>query len=71
MPGIHPNVAYHKLAIDPNVKLMQQKKRCHGLKQLAIIMAKVEKLLKVRFIEEVPHTTPLANVVMVKKTDLV
>ena len=32
-------------------------------------MVKVEKLLKVGFIEEVPHTTWLANMFMVKKAN--
>ena len=32
MPRIDPEVAYHKLAIDLIIKLMHQKKSCHGLK---------------------------------------
>ena len=69
MLGIDPEVACHKLYIDPNVKLIQQKKRHHGPKRSSIIKVDIEKLLKARFIEIVPHTTWLANVVMVKKAN--
>ena len=69
MPGIDPKIACHKLAIDPSFKPVQQKKRRHGQKRLATIKVEVDKLLRVGFIEEVPHTTWLANVVMVKKAN--
>ena len=56
MLGIDPDVACHKLAINPNVKLVHQKNRHHGLEQSTTIKVEIEKLLKVGFIEEVPHT---------------
>ena len=49
---MNPNVACHKLAINPIVKLVQQKKRHHDLKQSVAIEVKIEKLLKVRFIKK-------------------
>ena len=69
MPGIDPKIACHKLAIDPSFKPVQQKKRRHGQERSEAIKIEVDKLLKAGFIEEVPHTTWLANVVMVKKAN--
>ena len=69
MSGIDPKIACHRLAIDPNFKPVQQKKRRQGQEQSATIKVEVDKLLKVGFIEEAPHTTWLANVVMVKKAN--
>ena len=72
MPKIDPNIAYHKMAIDPSVKLVPKKKknRHHGQKHLTTIKVKIDKLLKVGFIKEALHTAWLANVVMVKKTNV-
>ena len=36
---------------------------------MAAIKVKIDKLLKVKFIEKAPHTTWLANVMMVKKVN--
>ena len=69
MLWINPEIACHKLAIDLSVKPVQQKKRRHDQEQSAIIKVKVKKLLKVGFTKEAPHTTWLANVVMVKKAN--
>ena len=69
MLGIDPKIACHKLAINPSFKPVQQKKRKHGLEWPTAIIVEVDKLLKVGFIEEAPHITWLANVVMVKKAN--
>ena len=63
---IELEVVYHKLAINLSVKLVQQKERNYSLEWSVTIKIEVEKLLKASFIEEVLHTTWLANVVMVK-----
>ena len=57
MLGIDLKVTYHWLAIDPNAKHVQQKKRHHGHERSATIKVEVDKLLKVGFIKEVPYTT--------------
>ena len=67
MPTIDLKVTWHKSTIDPKVKSTQQKKRHHKPKWSTVINVEVEKLLKVGFIEEVPHVTWLINIVMVKK----
>ena len=69
MLRIDLDITCHKLAIDLSVKSIQQKKIFHGQEHLIAIKVKIDKLLKVGFIEEAPHTTWLANVVMVGKTN--
>ena len=69
MPGIDLSIACHKLSIDPGVKLVQQKKRNHGAERQRAIKEEVTKLLQAGFIREVQHTTWLANVVLVKKSN--
>ena len=69
MPGIDISMSCHKLSINKNAKLVRQKKRNHGAKRQKAIKDEVGKLLQVGFIREVPHTTWLANVVLVKKSN--
>ena len=69
MLRIHLEVAYHKLAIEPSVKLVQQKNRHYGLERLKMENVNVEKLLKVRFIKEVSHTTWLVDGLLEKKVN--
>ena len=70
MPMINPKVACHELSIDLIVKLVQQKKRHHGLEWSVAIKVKIKKLLKVGFTKEVLHIIWLVNVVMVKKVNV-
>ena len=67
MPGIHPSVICHKLAICPQAKPIPQKKRKMGEERHKVIKEEVDKLLHAKFIREVKFSTWLANVVMVKK----
>ena len=69
MPRIDISVSYHKLSIDKNAKPIRQKKRNHDAKHQKVIKDKVKKLLQAGFIREIPHTTWLANVVLVKKSN--
>ncbi|KAM1699809.1 hypothetical protein ACFX2K_031112 [Malus domestica] len=64
MPGIDPEVACHKLHVDPAAKLVIQKRRHFSLERVAIIEAEIGKLLQAGFIEEVAHSAWLANVVL-------
>ncbi|XP_025647482.1 uncharacterized protein [Arachis hypogaea] len=67
MPGIDPSIISHKLALDPSVRPIAQKKRNlgHNLKQASL--EKTKKLINTGFIQEIRFTTWLANAVMVKK----
>ena len=68
MSDIDPSFIYHKLALDPSVSSIVQKKRKLGEESQWSIAEEIEELLEARFIKEVPYTAWLENVVMVKKT---
>ena len=63
MPGIDPDFMCHKLALLPQAKPIEQRKRNIGEEE-----SKVSQLAKEGFIREVIYTTWLANVVMVRKS---
>ncbi|XP_052728231.1 uncharacterized protein LOC108329042 isoform X1 [Vigna angularis] len=65
MPGIHPRVMSHKLALFKESRPVAQKKRRLGEEKRSAV--EVKKLLEADFIREIKYTTWLANVVMVKK----
>jgi len=67
MPGIHPDVMSHKLAIFKEARPVAQKKRKIGEERRRAVKEEVKKLERVGFIKEIKYTTWLANVVMVKK----
>ena len=67
MPGISPNLAVHKLAVDPKMKPIWQKKRNHGEERSQAAAAEVKKLLDARFIRPCNFPDWVANVVLVKK----
>ncbi|KAM1721515.1 hypothetical protein ACFX12_023052 [Malus domestica] len=67
MPGINPEVAYHKLHVNPATKPVIQKRRHFTPERVAIIEVEIDKLLEAEFIEEVTHSAWLANVVLVMK----
>lgn len=69
MPGIPKEVTVHNLNVDPQVKVVKQKKRSYGLERRGAAEQEVQKLLKVEFIEESKYPTWLSNVVMVKKAN--
>ncbi|XP_072061946.1 uncharacterized protein [Arachis hypogaea] len=67
MPGIDPSIISHKLALDPSVRLVAQKKRNLGHDRKQASLEETKKLINAGFIREIRFTTWLANVVMVKK----
>ncbi|KAM1176055.1 hypothetical protein ACFX2I_028337 [Malus domestica] len=69
MPSIDPKIACHKLHVNPAVKPIIQKKRSFAPERVAIIEAEIGKLLEAKFIEEIVHSTWLANVVLVMKKE--
>ncbi|XP_072078031.1 uncharacterized protein [Arachis hypogaea] len=62
MPGIDPSIISHKLALDPSVRPIAQKKRNLGHDRKQAFLEETKKLIR-----EIRFTTWLANVVMVKK----
>ncbi|KAK1363227.1 hypothetical protein POM88_038788 [Heracleum sosnowskyi] len=69
MPGLDPSVAKHCLSVNPDEKLVKQKKRNFAMERQQVIQAEVEKLLKSKFIEEIEYPDWLANLVVVKKSN--
>ena len=69
MPGIDHSVITHRLNVCPSSKLVQQKKRVFAPKRDNAIKDEVQKLIAVKFIQEVYYPDWLANVVMVKKAN--
>nr|XP_025680402.1 uncharacterized protein LOC112782271 [Arachis hypogaea] len=69
MPGIHPSVITHKLAINSGTRPISQRKRNLGTEKRLACLAEVKKLIAANFIREIRFTTWLANVVMVKKSN--
>jgi hypothetical protein len=69
MSGISPEEIVHVLNVDPDMKLVKQKRRKFAPERVEAIAVEVEKLLKAQFIQEVYYPDWLANVVMVKKSN--
>ena len=69
MPGIPANIIQHRLNVDPEKKLVQQRRRVFSLERSKAVMDEVNKLLATNFIKEVYYLEWLANVVMVKKAN--
>ncbi|KAJ3705302.1 hypothetical protein LUZ61_009007 [Rhynchospora tenuis] len=67
MPGIHRNVAEHRIKLFPNHKPIHQRKRKFGNDRKKIIEDEVSKLLEAGFIREVTCPEWLANPVVVPK----
>jgi len=67
--GIDPLVIVHKLNVDPNHKLVKQRRRTFAPEQSQAIADEVKKLLQAGFIREVDYLEWLANVVLVKKSN--
>ncbi|XP_072094212.1 uncharacterized protein [Arachis hypogaea] len=53
MPGIHPSVITHKLAITPGARPISQKKRNLGTEKRLACLAEVTKLIAANFIREI------------------
>ena len=69
MPGIPANIIQHRLNVDLEKKLVQQRRRVFSLERSKAVMDEVNKLLATNFIKEVYYLEWLANVVMVKKAN--
>ena len=69
MPVISPKIIQHKLNVDPERKLIQQRQKAFALERDQAITEEVTKLLTVGFIHEVYYPDWLANVVLVKKAN--
>ena len=67
MPGIDPGIIIHRLNICPSFKPVRQKKLVFAPERDKAIKEEVQKLMAVKFIQEVYYPDWLANVVMVKK----
>ncbi|XP_072086705.1 uncharacterized protein [Arachis hypogaea] len=67
MPGISPDVIYHKLATNSASRPIAQKKRNIGAEKSKAALEETSKLLQANFIREIRFTTWLSNVVMVRK----
>lgn len=67
MPGIHPNIAVHRLNMLPSSRPIRQKVRRFHPDRQNIIQEEVEKLLEAGFIREVEYPEWLANIVIVPK----
>ncbi|KAM1625002.1 hypothetical protein ACFX2K_023133 [Malus domestica] len=70
MPGICPDIIYHRLSIDPKTKLVRQKQRSYDAERYEVMKAEVEKLKSIGFVREVNYPTWVANVVLVKKNPI-
>ena len=69
MPGISPKVIQHKLNVNPERKLVQQRRRAFAPERDQTVTEEVTKLLMAGFIREVYYPNWLANVVLVKKAN--
>ena len=67
MEGIAPNVMSHRLNVDPDKKLVRQKRRAMDTECYQALMEDVDKLLLNGFIKESFYPSWLKNQVLVKK----
>ena len=67
MPSLSPSLVTYKLKVDPNAKSVKQPLRKYLLDVEKKIIAKVNKLLKAGFIEEIECSSWLDNIVPIKK----
>lgn len=69
MPEIDTRVATHYLNIDPEARLVKQKRRNFAPERNDAVAEEAEKLVKAKFIREVQYPVWLSNVVMVKNSN--
>ncbi|CAL1379514.1 unnamed protein product [Linum trigynum] len=67
MPGVTPETAVHRLAVEAGRKPVQQKRRNLSQEKEAMLRVEVDKLLDAGFVEEAAYVTWLSNVVFVPK----
>ena len=69
MPGIDPDFLCHRLAMDPQVWPVRQRRRKFNEEKRQVIHDETHKLLAAGHIREIQHPEWLANVVLVKKSN--
>ena len=69
MVGIHPDVMFHRLNIDPQAKLVRQKQRALDADHYNALQDEVDSLLKIGFIRESYYPDWLSNLVLVLKSN--
>ena len=69
MPGIDPDLLSHRLAMDPQVKPVRQRRRKFNEERRQAIREEAQKLLSAGHIKEVQYPEWLANVVLVMKSN--
>ncbi|XP_031106330.1 uncharacterized protein LOC116010979 [Ipomoea triloba] len=67
MPGLNREVITHKLAVDPTIKPVQQKKRYLSAERREFVKKEVNTLLEIGYVREVLYPGWLANVVLAPK----
>ncbi|XP_031090958.1 uncharacterized protein LOC115995951 [Ipomoea triloba] len=67
MPGLSREVITHKLAVDPTIKPIQQKKRYLSAERREFVKKEVNTLLEIGHVREVLYPGWLANVVLAPK----
>ena len=67
MVGIHPKVTCHLLNIDPQAKLVRQKRRALDADHYKALQDEADRLLKIGFIRESYYPDWLANLVLTLK----
>ncbi|KAL5539209.1 hypothetical protein UlMin_043494 [Ulmus minor] len=67
MTGIDPNIAVHRLQVDPNHPPVKQKRRKIAPERNKAVNEEVQKLLDIGSVREVHYPDWLANVVVVRK----
>jgi len=68
MPGIDPDFLCHRLAMDPQVRPIRQRRRKFNEEKRQVIKDETQKLLAAGHIREIQYLEWLANVVLVKKS---
>jgi len=68
MPGIDPDFLCHRLAMDPQVRPIRQRRRKFNEEKRQAIKDETQKLLAAGHIREIQYPEWLANVVLVKKS---
>ena len=67
MPGLDPQVAMHRLNINPDAKLTKQQQRRFHPAIMESIQSEVKKLIDFSFIREEQHPDWVANIVPIAK----
>jgi len=67
MPGLDPQVAMHRLNINPDVKPVKQQQRWFHPEIIEAIESVVEKLIDTGFVRKEQHPDRVANIILVPK----